>query len=99
MALVETGRVCVKMFGRDAGKRGIVTKVIDANFVNLITSVRLKERKCNVKHLEFLSEKVDTSNKEQVARALEIEVSKLSAEPKAPKAEKAPAKKEPKPKA
>lgn len=78
MALVEPGRVCVKMFGRDAGKRAVVTKVIDSNFVSIITSVRLKERKCNVRHLEFLSEKIDAGNKEQVARALEIEVSKLS---------------------
>ncbi len=77
MALVEKGRVCVKMFGRDAGKRAVVTKVIDANFVNIMTSVRLKERKCNVRHLEFLSEKIDPSNKEQVARVLEIEASKL----------------------
>jgi large subunit ribosomal protein L14e len=78
MPLVEVGRVCVKMFGRDAGKRGVVTKVIDANFVNLITSTRLKERKCNVKHLEMLSEKIDLGNKEQLAKALEIEQSKLS---------------------
>lgn len=77
MPLVEVGRVCVKMFGRDAGKRAVVTKVIDTNFVNVITSIRLKERRCNVKHLEFLSEKVDASNKEQVAKALEIEVTKL----------------------
>ena len=65
------------MFGRDAGKRAVVTKVIDANFVSIITSVRLKERKCNVRHLEFLSEKIDPTNKEQVARVLEIEMSKL----------------------
>jgi ribosomal protein L14E/L6E/L27E len=66
------------MFGRDAGKRGVVTKVIDANFVSLITSTRLKERKCNVKHLEMLAEKIDLGNKEQLAKALEIEQSKLS---------------------
>jgi large subunit ribosomal protein L14e len=78
MPLVEVGRVCVKMFGRDAGKRGVVTKVIDANFVNLITSTRLKERRCNVKHLEMLAEKIDPGNKEQLAKALEIEQSKLS---------------------
>ena len=77
MALVEIGRVCVKKFGRDAGKRAVVTKVIDANFVQVVTSVRLKERRCNVKHLEFLSEKVDAGNKEQLAKALEIEAGKL----------------------
>jgi len=79
VALVEVGRVCVKRFGRDAGKRAVVTKVIDANFVNIITSVRPKERRCNVRHLEFLSEKVDSSNKDQLAKALEIEAGKLKA--------------------
>jgi large subunit ribosomal protein L14e len=77
MALVEVGRVCVKKFGRDAGKRAVVTKVMDANFVQVVTSVRTKERRCNVRHLEFLSEKVDVGNREQLARALEIEASKL----------------------
>ena len=77
MALVEAGRVCVKKFGRDAGKRAVVIKVVDANFVNVVTSVRLKERRCNVKHLEFLSEKVDPKSKEQLAKVLEIEPSKL----------------------
>ncbi|MDE1855105.1 MAG: 50S ribosomal protein L14e [Candidatus Micrarchaeota archaeon] len=79
MALVEVGRVCVKKFGRDAGKRAVVTKVIDANFVQILTSVRLKERRCNVKHLEFLAEKVDAGSKEQIAKALEIEAAKLKA--------------------
>ncbi len=78
MALIESGRVCVKKFGRDAGKRAVVTKIVDANFVNVVTSVRLKERRCNIKHLEFLSEKIDPASKEQLARALEIEASKLS---------------------
>jgi len=77
MTLFEVGRVCVKKFGRDAGKRAVITKVIDANFVNIVTAVRLKERKCNMKHLEFLSEKIDVANKEQLAKALEVEASKL----------------------
>ena len=68
----------MKKFGRDAGKRAVVTKVVDANFVSIVSSTRLKERRCNVKHLEFLSEKVDAGNKEQVAKALEIEVGKLA---------------------
>ena len=77
MALVEVGRVCVKKFGRDAGKRAVVTKIIDANFVNVVTTSRPKERKCNIRHLEFLSEKVDAGSKDQVAKTLEIESSKL----------------------
>ncbi|MDE1851515.1 MAG: 50S ribosomal protein L14e [Candidatus Micrarchaeota archaeon] len=84
MVLLEEGRLCVKKLGRDAGDRAVITKVIDANFVNIISSSRAKERRCNVRHLEFLSEKVDPNNKEQLARALEIEASKLSGAPKAP---------------
>ncbi len=77
MALVEVGRVCVKKLGRDAGKRAVITKVLDANFVNIVTAVRTKERRCNVKHLEFLSEKIEAGNKEQLAKALEVETAKL----------------------
>ncbi|MDE1824277.1 MAG: 50S ribosomal protein L14e [Candidatus Micrarchaeota archaeon] len=84
MVLLEEGRLCVKKLGRDAGDRAVITKVIDANFVSIISSSRIKERKCNVKHLEFLSERIDPDNKEQLARALEIEVSKLVGAPRAP---------------
>ena len=82
MALLEEGRVCVKRFGRDAGDKAIVTKVVDRNFVNIISSSRTRERRCNIKHLEFLSEKVDVADKYQVAKALEIEEKKFEAKPK-----------------
>ena len=77
MALVEQGRVCIKKSGRDAGDKAVVIKVIDSNYVNIITSSRLKERKSNIKHLEFLNERIDPSSKEQLAKALEVEASKL----------------------
>ncbi len=77
MALVEQGRVCIKKFGRDAGEKAVITKIIDANYVTVITSSRLRERKANIKHLEFLSEKIDPASKEQLAKALEVEQSKL----------------------
>ncbi len=77
MALVEVGRVCVKMYGRDAGSRAVITKIIDSIYVGIVTSVRPRERKCNIGQLEFLAEKVDASSKEQIARALEIDASKL----------------------
>ncbi len=77
MALVEQGRVCIKKSGRDAGDKAVVTKVIDANYVNIVTSSRLKERKSNIKHLEFLNERIDPASKEQLAKALEVEASKL----------------------
>ena len=82
MALIEVGRVCVKKFGRDAGSRAVITKVIDKNFVNIITAERQKERRCNVKHLEFLGEKVDISNSEQLSRVLGVEIKKKTEEQK-----------------
>ncbi len=73
MALVEVGRVCIKKYGRDAGSKAVITKVIDRNTVHVVTSTRPRERKCNVDHLEFLSEKIDPRNEEQLYRTLEIE--------------------------
>jgi ribosomal protein L14E/L6E/L27E len=60
--LLEQGRVCIKKYGRDAGSRAVIVKVLDKGFVSIITSARQKERKCNPKHLEFLDEKVDIND-------------------------------------
>ncbi len=72
MTLLEEGRVCVKRLGRDAGDKAVITKVIDRNFVMIMSHSRHKQRRCNVKHLEFLNEKIDHNNKEQVNSLLEI---------------------------
>lgn len=73
MALIEVGRVCIKKFGRDAGAKAVITKVVDKSNVHIVTSVRPKERKCNVNHLEFLSEKIDPKNEDILYKTLEIE--------------------------
>jgi ribosomal protein L14E/L6E/L27E len=66
--LVETGRVCIKKCGRDAGDKAVITQVIGKGFVKIITQTRKKERKCNTAHLEFLNEKVDLKNKEDLKK-------------------------------
>ena len=71
--LVEVGRVCIKKYGRDAGKRAVIMKVRDDGFVDIVTSIRPKERRCNPRHLEFLNEKVDVKDKSLLNNALEIE--------------------------
>ena len=73
MALIEVGRVCIKKYGRDAGSRAVVMKILDKNFVNIITAVRQKERRCNTNHLEFLKEAIDVNDKELVKKTLGIE--------------------------
>lgn len=69
----------MKKYGRDAGSRAVITKLIDGSFVDVITAKRPKERRCNVAHLEFLDEVIDVNSKESVGRALGIEQKKATA--------------------
>jgi LSU ribosomal protein L14E len=55
--LVTLGRVCVKIRGRDAGRKCVIVNIIDKNYVVVtgpksLTGVR--RRKVNVDHLIFL---------------------------------------------
>jgi len=52
--LFEVGRLCVKLAGRDANKKCVVVEKVDGNFV--IIDGETRRRKCNVKHLEPLSQ-------------------------------------------
>lgn len=76
MALVEQGRICIKKFGRDAGDKAVIIKVLDGNFVEVMTHTRPKPRKANVRHLEFLSEKIDPKDTAAINAALEIKAEK-----------------------
>ncbi len=70
--MLESGRVCIKRYGRDAGSRAVVVKVLDNGFVSIITSIRQKERRCNPRHLEFLAEKIDINDKALVNKTLGV---------------------------
>ena len=52
MSAIGVGRVCVKIAGRDAGEKCVITKVMDANFVEIKSPARKKVRKCAIRHLE-----------------------------------------------
>jgi len=75
--MIEVGRVCMKIAGREAGKMCVVTKVIDKNFVEVTGPKKLtgiKRRKCNIDHLEPLPYKLDIkegASDEEVLKALE----------------------------
>ncbi len=62
MPSVEVGRICVKLNGREAGRKCVIVDVIDKNFV-LITGPKkysgVKRRRTNVKHLEPTEESID----------------------------------------
>ena len=54
--MIEIGRLCVKIAGRDAGKKGVIIDVLDDRYVLLDGEVR--RRRCNILHLEPLSQAV-----------------------------------------
>jgi large subunit ribosomal protein L14e len=52
MSAIKTGRICVKLAGRDAGQKVVITKIVDTNTVMVKSPGRAKERKCSIRHLE-----------------------------------------------
>ncbi|MGB9683343.1 MAG: 50S ribosomal protein L14e [Candidatus Bathyarchaeales archaeon] len=62
MPAIEVGRICVKVCGREAGKKCVIVDVIDKSFV-LVTGPKtvtgVKRRRANINHLEPLAEKID----------------------------------------
>lgn len=70
--MIEVGRVCVKIAGREALNKCVVVKVLDDKFVTIDGQV--KRRKCNIAHLEPLNEKLDIkedASTEEVKKAFE----------------------------
>lgn len=62
MTAIEVGRICIKTYGREAGKKCVIIDVIDKNFV-LITGPKginkVKRRKANVNHIEPTQQKIE----------------------------------------
>lgn len=55
--MIEIGRICIKLAGRDARKRCVIVDVLDKNYVLIDGETR--RRKCNILHLEPLNKVVD----------------------------------------
>ena len=102
MSLYEIGRVCIKIAGRDAGKKCVVVSKVDNMFV--LVDGETRRRKVNIKHLEPSAEMVEVAENADtatVAKALGIEVkekksktpSERPTKPRKVKAKAAPAKK------
>lgn len=70
--LFDVGIVCVKLAGRDAGKKCVVVDVIDEHYV--LIDGQTRRRKCNVAHLEPLKTTLKIAkgaSSEAVAKAFE----------------------------
>ncbi len=48
--MIEIGRLCIKIAGRDAGMKCVVVDILDRNFVLIDGETRRK--RCNILHLE-----------------------------------------------
>ena len=55
--IYDIGRVCVKIAGRDAGKKCVVVEQIDDKYV--LVDGQTRRRKCNVAHLEPTQQSLD----------------------------------------
>jgi len=73
---IEVGRICVKISGREAGKRCVVVDIVDKNFVLATGPPKVsgvKRRRVNVKHVEPTQAKIDIkrgATDEEVTEAL-----------------------------
>ena len=75
MAAMDVGRVCVKLAGREAGRRCVIVDVIDRNHV-LVTGPEeltgVRRRRVNMSHLRPLDESIDISRNASDEEILKI---------------------------
>jgi len=85
--MIETGKLCIKTAGRDAGKKCVIVEILDNNFVMIDGETR--RRKCNILHLEELEEKIDikkgASHADVAAEFKKIGLTARETKPKAKK--------------
>jgi large subunit ribosomal protein L14e len=76
MPAIEVGRICVKLTGREAGRKCIIVDLIDKSFV-LVTGPKtvtgIKRRRTNISHIEPIEDKIAIkrgASDEEVTEAL-----------------------------
>lgn len=59
---IEVGRICIKIVGRESGKKCAVVDIVDKNFI-LITGPKtisgIKRRRVNINHVEATQNKIN----------------------------------------
>jgi len=73
---IEIGRICVKLVGREAGRKCVIIDLADKSFV-LVTGPKsvtgTKRRRVNINHIEPLQDKIEVkrgASDEEVAEVL-----------------------------
>jgi len=76
MPAIEIGRICVKLVGREAGRKCVIVEIIDKSFVVISgpkTITGIKRRRTNINHIEPLQDKIDIkrgASDEEITEAL-----------------------------
>jgi large subunit ribosomal protein L14e len=79
MPAIEVGRICVKLAGREAGRKCVIVDLIDKSFILLTgpkTVTGIKRRRTNINHIEPLEDKIAIkrgASDEEVTEALKAE--------------------------
>lgn len=84
--MFNVGRVCLKIAGRDAGKKCVIVKHVEGKFYLIDGETR--RRKCNTLHLEPLDEVLDikeNASHEEVMKAFGKDVVAKKSKPKTEK--------------
>ncbi|MCJ7423199.1 50S ribosomal protein L14e [Candidatus Bathyarchaeota archaeon] len=91
MPAIEVGRICVKLVGREAGKKCVIVDLADKSFV-MVTGPKsvtgVKRRRVNINHVEPLQDKIEVkrnASDDEVSAALKSS-GKLDAMPQMVKA-------------
>jgi len=74
MVGLETGMVCVKTHGKEAGRKAVVLEFDKKTGIALIEGPFVKKRKCNAKHLLPTGQGVSVkkgATKKEIAKLLE----------------------------
>lgn len=61
MPAIEVGRICIKLTGREAGRKCVIVDIIDKAFVVITgpkTLTGIKRRRANINHIEPLQDKI-----------------------------------------
>jgi large subunit ribosomal protein L14e len=75
MPAIEIGRICVKLSGREAGRKCVILDVIDKNFVLVTGPFKLtgvKRRRVNINHIEPTESKIEVKKGEDDEKTTDV---------------------------
>lgn len=75
MPAIEVGRICMKISGREAGEKCVIVEIIDDKFVEVVGNA-VKNRRCNIKHLEPLDQVIEIKSEdpEEIKKELDAAI-------------------------